>query len=177
MDEAEQVESYSSAAAARHLDAIDSTFVEHLLRLLPPDHRLAAGAFRGLDVGAGPAQIPIKILRRLPGLKMVALDRSRNMLVSARRNAQQAGVSDRLTLLVGDGHSLPFPDGFFSMVLSNSVLHHARAPVELLRELFRVAAPMAPVLVRDLRRPSRPFLRWHLWRHGRHYQGLMATVR
>jgi len=62
------------------------------------------------------------------------------------------------------------------MVICNSMLHHARSPAELLRELFRVAAPGAPVLVRDLRRPARPLLRWHLWRHGRCYEGLMRQL-
>ena len=208
MDDTEEVESYASAAAARHLDAIDNTFVEHLLRLLPNEpaterndidmsfrrHRetlvqktrnrdlggqgtQALSNFeRALDVGTGPAQIPIKILLRIPRLRFIGLDRSRAMLASARRNAEQAGVSDRLSLLAGDGHSLPFPDHAFAMVICNSVLHHAREPVELLRELFRVAAPGAPVLLRDLRRPSRPFLSWHLWRHGRRYDGLMRQL-
>jgi len=189
MDDTEEVESYASAAAARHLDAIDETFVEHLLRLLPQPERIQQqkssartegterSEFRwGLDVGTGPAQIPIKILLRIPRLRFIGLDRSRAMLASARRNAEQAGVSDRLSLLAGDGHSLPFPDHAFAMVICNSVLHHAREPVELLRELFRVAAPGAPVLLRDLRRPSRPFLRWHLWRHGRRYDGLMRQL-
>jgi len=201
MDEAEQVESYSSAAAARHLDAIDNTFVEHLLRLLPQELATEAQRHReilvqktsnldlelrgigthsssawGLDVGTGPGQIPVKILTRLSGLKMIGLDRSPAMLACARRNAEQAGVSDRLALLVGDGHSLPFPDHTFALVICNSVLHHARAPVELLREIFRVADGSAPVLIRDLRRPSRPFLRWHLWRHGRHYDGWMRRL-
>ena len=40
MDDSDEVESYASAAAARHLDAIDNTFVEHVLRLLP--HGIAA---------------------------------------------------------------------------------------------------------------------------------------
>lgn len=169
MDEADEVESYSSAAAQHHLDAIDNTFVAHLFRLLPKDCKLAWG----LDVGTGPGQIPIKILQRLPGLEMVGLDRSQEMLACARQDAERAGVADRLRLLVGDGHSLPFPERTFSLVLCNSVLHHAREPVQLLRELFRVAAPSAAILLRDLRRPWRPFLRWHLWRHGRHYHGPM----
>ncbi len=176
MDEAEQVESYSSAATARHLDAIDNTFVEHLLRLFVTQGRAPGALAWGLDVGTGPAQIPIKVLAKVPGLKLIGLDRSQNMLARARRNAERAGVADRLTLSTGDGHSLPFPDGAFSVVLCNSMLHHARQPVQLLREMARVAAPGAAVLLRDLRRPLRPFLGWHLWRHGRRYRGLMREL-
>ena len=176
MDEAEQVESYSSAAAARHLDAIDNTFVDHLLRLLPRGAPASRGAAWGLDIGTGPAQIPIKILGKIPEMRMVGIDRSRNMLARARANALRAGVSDRLALVAADAASLPFPDGVFSTVLSNSVLHHAREPAGLLREMVRVATMEAPLLLRDLRRPSRLGLRWHLWRHGRHYRGLMRKL-
>ncbi|MBI4460240.1 MAG: class I SAM-dependent methyltransferase [Acidobacteria bacterium] len=175
MNEAAEVQSYSSAAAAAHLEAIDDTFVEHLLRLLPK--REAGNDFRwGLDVGTGPAQIPIKILRKIPSLKMIGLERSPAMLATARRNAQRDGVGNRILLLRADAHSMPFRDGVFSMVVCNSVLHHVREPLRLLQEIFRVAAPDAPVLLRDLRRPPRPLLRWHLWRHGRHYHGLMRRL-
>lgn len=176
MDSPEEIESYSSAAAAQHLEAIDDTFVEHLFRLLAPQNPSAADPIRALDVGCGPAQIPVKILRRLPNAWFVALDRFPNMLACARRNAVRAGVSERLSLVRADGHILPFPDQTFSIVLCNSVLHHARDPVELLREIFRVTSPAAAILVRDLRRPSRMVLRWHLWRHGRRYSGPMRRL-
>ncbi len=176
MDDPAEVASYSSAAAERHLDAIDDTFVEHLSRLLGGALPSEIASGWGLDVGAGPAQIPIKILTRFPALRMIALDRSPNMLACARQNAVRAGVSDRLALLRSDGHRLPFADGAFAFVLCNSLLHHAHDPVGLLRELFRVAAPGAAVLVRDLRRPARPLLLWHQWRHGRQYRGRMREL-
>jgi SAM-dependent methyltransferase len=184
MDDAGEVESYNSGAATRHLDRIDSTFVEHLLRLLPTIHPASVHTPASstsvpawaLDVGTGPGQIPVKILSRLPNLRFIGLDRSPNMLAQARNNAESAGVAGRFCCLVGDGHSLSFPDHSFDLVISNSVLHHARSPVNLLREIFRVAAPGAPVLIRDLRRPARPLLAWHLWRHGRYYSGLMRQL-
>ncbi|HWP84344.1 MAG TPA: class I SAM-dependent methyltransferase [Terriglobia bacterium] len=176
MDAAGEVASYNAAAAEQHLDAIDETFVEHLLRLLPPTLRSACVPFWALDVGSGPAQIPIKLLRRLPAARFVGLDRYPNMLSCARENAVRAGVADRLLLLRADGQRLPFGDAAFPVVICNSVLHHAREPLQLLRELFRVAAPGGAVLVRDLRRPPRLLLRWHLWRHGRRYRGEMRRL-
>jgi ubiquinone/menaquinone biosynthesis C-methylase UbiE len=189
MDDAGEVESYNSGAATRHLEAIDNTFVEHLLRLLPQLGQMGQrNSFAGdagvakcaspwaLDVGTGPGQIPIRVLSRAPNLRFVGVDRSANMLRQARDNAAAAGVADRLACLLGDGCNLPFPDHRFGVVICNSVLHHARDPVALLREVFRVAARDGAVLVRDLRRPSRPLLQWHLWRHGRHYGGLMRQL-
>jgi ubiquinone/menaquinone biosynthesis C-methylase UbiE len=172
MNDAGEVESYSSAAAARHLKAIDGTFVQHALRLIHP-----SGAGWGLDVGTGPAEIPIQLLRRLPSLRIIGVDRSANMLARARQNAAAAGVRGRFFTVRADAHALPFRDGVFSMVLSNSVLHHARDPVALLREMNRVAAPDGALLLRDLRRPSFALLLpWHLWRHGRHYHGTMRRL-
>ena len=176
MDSAEEVQSYSSAAAEQHLADIDNTFVEHLLRLLPWESLPLEHPAWALDIGSGPAQIPVMILRRAPGIRIVALDRFPNMLACARQNAEQAGVSERLTLIRADGHVLPFPDHAFSIVTCNSVLHHAADPVQLLREIFRVATPGGAVLVRDLRRPARPLLAYHLWRHGRHYSGPMRRL-
>jgi len=175
MDESGDVESYHSAAAARHLSRIDDTFVEHLLGLLPGSGS-RGGSLWGLDIGTGPAQIPVKVLERVPGMKIIGIDRSPNMLACARRNAEQAGVSGKLLLLAGDGHELPFPDGRFAVVLCNSMLHHARDPLRLLREVARVASPGAALLLRDLRRPARGLLQWHLWRHGRHYRGRMREL-
>ena len=91
MDESEEVESYGSASTERHLDSIDNTFVQHLLRLLPADRKPAWG----LDVGTGPGQIPIKILRLLPGLTMAGLDRSPKMLANAPRHPGRAGGPSR----------------------------------------------------------------------------------
>ena len=179
MDEATEVSSYSSAAQENHLNSIDETFVDHLLRLLPTNACWTSGW--ALDVGTGPAQIPIKILTRLRKMEVgkmrfVGLDSSANMLATAKQNAARVGVSKWLSLVRSDGLTLPFADGQFSVVISNSVLHHARDPIQYFRELFRVASPDAAVLVRDLRRPSRPLLGWHLWRHGRRYHGEMRRL-
>jgi ubiquinone/menaquinone biosynthesis C-methylase UbiE len=176
MNDQQEVESYTSAAAARHLDAIDNTFVDHALRLLGDAAHSPGAPECALDIGTGPAQIPLKLLRRMGDLTVVGLDRSRTMLEQARRDSIAAGVSDRLLLALADGHLLPFPDSCFSLVLCNSALHHVRSPVGLLREAARVARPGAPLLIRDLRRPSRFLLRFHLWKHGRHYSGLMRTL-
>jgi ubiquinone/menaquinone biosynthesis C-methylase UbiE len=173
MDSCDEVQVYNNAAAQAHLNRIDDSFVTHLMKLLasastPPG--------QGLDIGCGPAQIPVKILQRLPRLRMVALDGAPNMLRCAGDNARTAAVTDRLRLVQGDGKCLPFADGRFSVITCNSVLHHAHDPVALLQEIQRVAAPGAAILLRDLRRPAFPLQRLHLWRHGRKYHGLMREL-
>jgi ubiquinone/menaquinone biosynthesis C-methylase UbiE len=176
MDDPNEVKSYGLAAAQRHLELIDSSFVRHLLRLLPHGGPSPDRTVWGLDIGTGPGQIPVMLLLKIPWMKIVAVDRSVNMLQCARRNARRAGVSSRLVLIRADANQLPFPIGCFDFGLCNSVLHHARDPVKLLRELDRSVPPEGGILLRDLRRPARPWFRYHLWRHGHSYSGLMRKL-
>ncbi|MBZ5516787.1 MAG: class I SAM-dependent methyltransferase [Acidobacteriia bacterium] len=169
MHDAEDVDAYASAAAQAYLDAIDNTLVEHVLSL-----GRASGWL--LDLGTGPGQIPLKIARRLPGLRVVGVDCSLNMIRAARRAAAEQGLEARSFFLVGDGNRLCFPDGFFDVVLSNSVLHHLADPVTVINEMTRVAKPDGLVLARDLRRPGRLTFPFHVGWYGRHYSGLMKKL-
>jgi ubiquinone/menaquinone biosynthesis C-methylase UbiE len=169
MGDADEVEAYASAAAQAHLDAIDNTLVDQVLSL-------GLGKGRLLDIGTGPGGIPLKTVRRTPGFRAVGVDYSRNMILAAQRAAAEQGLAERLTFLVGDANRLPFPDASFDFVLSNSVLHHLATPLALLNEMARVARPDGVVLLRDLRRPSRPAFPFHVRWHGRHYSGLMYKL-
>lgn len=53
------------------------------------------------DLGAGDGKIPIEAARRY-GARAVGIEFNPNMAALARRNAQQAGVSDRVTIITGD---------------------------------------------------------------------------
>lgn len=169
MDTAGEAEAYASAAAAAYLDRMDDTFVEYFFRLAPPRGRV-------LDVGTGPGQIPSKIVRRNPGLCLVGVDLSDSMLARARQDAKAAGSEGLLQFQKADAQKLPFGDGAFDMAISNSLLHHLRDPVAALREMKRVLKSGGPLLVRDLRRPSRWWYPWQVRIFGRHYDGLMRKL-
>ena len=180
MDDSSEVQAYSSAAADAYLSKIDDSFVEHALRLIGP------GPGCALDIGCGPGQISMKLSIRLPGWKLIGLDRSLTMIARARE-AQDSRVKalasrgvrvsvEGLHFLAGDAGSLPFRDSSFDLVLCNSVLHHLADPARLFAEIRRVAKPGAAILVRDLRRPSRIGFPFHVRWHGRHYQGLMYKL-
>lgn len=53
------------------------------------------------DLGAGDGKIPIEAARRY-GARAVGIEYNPDMAELARRNAQQAGVSDRVTIVTGD---------------------------------------------------------------------------
>jgi ubiquinone/menaquinone biosynthesis C-methylase UbiE len=173
MDDAGEVEAYSSAAAQAHLNAVDDTLVEHALRLLGGRER-----GRALDIGTGPGQIVVKLARRLTRWKFVGVDRSPRMIAQARENLAAAGgeLAGRVEFQVADGNRLPFPDHSFDLVLCNSVLHHLAEPQKLLSEMARLVTPGGAVLLRDLRRPGRIAYPLHVRWHGRHYSGVMQQL-
>src|SRR3990172_5198096 len=49
-----------------------------------------------LDLGAGTAQIPIELCRRVPNLRVVAVDAAESMLAVARANVKVAGFTERI---------------------------------------------------------------------------------
>ena len=107
-----------------------------------------------LDVGTGTAQIPIELCRQHPMLRIVAIDASAAMLRLAQVNINQAGLTDRIRVQLVDAKRLPFRDGEFAAVVSNSIVHHIPEPRSVLAEIVRVAMPGGGIFVRDLLRPE-----------------------
>jgi ubiquinone/menaquinone biosynthesis C-methylase UbiE len=176
MDDAREVQAYSSAAAQRHLDQIDDTFVAHALRLVQNVEKGTA-----LDIGTGPGQIVLKFASRLPSWSITGVDRSPAMIAQARANlagacATDPGVPARVEFQVADGNRLAFADASFDFVMCNSVLHHLARPQNLLAEIARLAKPDGAILLRDLRRPSFLAFPLHVRWHGRRYEGLMYEL-
>jgi ubiquinone/menaquinone biosynthesis C-methylase UbiE len=128
-------------------DEVNRNFVSDLL---------AAGAELDeiLDLGAGTAQIPIEICRQTETPRVLAVDLSLFMLDIARLNVEVAGFNQRIMLDLVDAKRLPYEDGRFSAVVSNSIVHHIPAPEGVLREAVRVTAPGGLLFFRDLRRPE-----------------------
>jgi len=205
MDDSDEVEAYTSAAAQAYLDKIDDTFVEHAVRLVA-----GCATGRALDIGTGPGQIVLKLARRLPGWQFIGVDRSPNMIRQARATLADSGKhvgappaaplggvprpaiagsgqpspvsthvgsgAARVQFFVADGSCLPFADADFDLVTCNSVLHHLARPQGLFAEVARLAKPGGAILIRDLRRPSRLAYPLHVRWHGRHYSGLMYKL-
>jgi ubiquinone/menaquinone biosynthesis C-methylase UbiE len=117
---------------------------------------LAAGLGEGeiLDLGAGTGLIPIELCRQSPSARVLAIDLSANMLAVARRNVDNTGLADRIRLQQVDGKRLPYGDGRFATVMSNSIVHHIPDPRNVLAEAWRVAAPGGLLFFRDLFRPE-----------------------
>jgi ubiquinone/menaquinone biosynthesis C-methylase UbiE len=100
---------------------------------------------RVLDVGCGTGGWLIALAKTLPSSAMlVGVDVSQTFVLYARRQAEAAGVSDRVEFHVMDAlRALEFPPGFFDLVTHRFGLSWVRSwewP-KLLQEYQRVARP------------------------------------
>src|SRR6185436_20456875 len=74
-----------------------------------------------LDIGAGAGLLGIYVAKRLPEARVVLVDSNARAAGCAKRNAERAGVADRVEVLVrADVEDVPVPErGGFSLCVTN----------------------------------------------------------
>jgi len=118
---------------------------------------LVAAGFQGgdvLDLGTGTALIPIEIIRRGFECRIMAADAAIAMLERARLNLEVAGMTQKIQLSHCDAKAMPYADGMFQWVISNSIIHHIPQPLQVLNESWRVTGSGGWLFFRDLLRPE-----------------------
>ena len=135
---------------AREYDAMDHSgpnqaFCDRLVELR------ANG--RVLDIGCGPGQVALLIAERIAESEVVGIDLAQHMLDVAERHRAKSKVAERVSFELADAKGLPYPDGSFDVVCSNTILHHIPDPQPFLAEAWRVLKPRGALLIRDLFRP------------------------
>jgi ubiquinone/menaquinone biosynthesis C-methylase UbiE len=140
-----------SLAEAIAYDAMDFTEVNDAFT----QAAIAIGPMRGLilDAGTGTARIPITICKQRPQWQIIGIDLAKSMLELGDRNIQQAGLANQIQLECVDAKQMPYPNCYFDMVISNSIVHHLSDPMPFFLELQRVLKPNGGIFLRDLTRP------------------------
>jgi ubiquinone/menaquinone biosynthesis C-methylase UbiE len=144
MDDALEVRAYREADFTR----VNKLCARRVLRALP------SRSGHALDLGTGPAEIPVFFCQMAPGWRVTAVDASTNMLKAAAVNLKKHDLSHRIRLLHGDAKALKGVRRRFDAIFSNSLLHHLDDPVPFWREVRRLASPRAAIVVQDLFRPT-----------------------
>lgn len=143
MDTSEEAIEYD----AMDFTAVNTAFAQRTSELGPQSGLV-------LDAGTGTARIPILICQKCPQLQIIASDLSKNMLLIASKNVEQAGLQKQISLELADSKQLPYQDGQFDIVISNSIVHHLPDPLPFFLEIKRVLKPNGAIFIRDLLRPT-----------------------
>jgi demethylmenaquinone methyltransferase / 2-methoxy-6-polyprenyl-1,4-benzoquinol methylase len=123
---------------------------------------------RVLDVCAGTNAIGIALLKREPTLEVHAIDRSAEMQDIGQKNAQSLGF--KIHSVIGDVHTLPFPDHHFDVVTLQFASRHLRVR-QVFKEIHRVLKVGGRFYHCDMLRPNSRivgavyyvYLRFVLW--------------
>jgi arsenite methyltransferase len=113
-----------------------------------------------LDVGCGRGAVLIEAAQQLPNGSATGLDlwrsvdQSGNNEQATRRNAEHAGVSDRVQLHTADMTKMPFENDSFDAVVSSIAIHNISSRderVAAISEIVRVLRPGGRIVIADLR--------------------------
>lgn len=123
----------SSWGVTKHLGGRKAT--ERLVELcaITPDSKV-------LEVGCG-VGITACYLASKVGCSLTSVDLSGQMVAWAKKRAEREGLADRITFRVADAQDLPFSDGGFDVVISESVTAFASDKRAAVREYLRVLKP------------------------------------
>jgi demethylmenaquinone methyltransferase/2-methoxy-6-polyprenyl-1,4-benzoquinol methylase len=127
------------------------------------DHILPFSPARVLDVASGTAGVAIELARRSAGCNVVGLDLTEQMLRRGQRNVDDAGLSTRIGLAVGQAERLPFPDASFDAMTFTYLLRYVADPQATLHELARVVRPGGAVASLEFNVPPSRFWRGWWW--------------
>jgi len=149
-------EAQAAAYAAADFSAPNAAFVDHVARVtaqVTPGRQALTG--QALDLGCGPADIPIRLARAYPRLRIDALDGAEHMLAHARQAlvAEPPDVAARVRLRSARLPDPGLPSRAYDFIFSNSLLHHLHAPQVLWQTVRDAARSGATVVVMDLLRP------------------------
>jgi ubiquinone/menaquinone biosynthesis C-methylase UbiE len=93
-----------------------------------------------IDAGCGPGHLALA-LASISGFTIDALDMSQDMLACAKKNIQNAGMSERIHPVHGDVHALSYDDCSVDLVISRGSVFFWEAPDRAFAEIYRVLKP------------------------------------
>jgi ubiquinone/menaquinone biosynthesis C-methylase UbiE len=84
-----------------------------------------------------------------PAGRVIGVDMTPEMLAKARRNVEEAGLTN-IEFREGYLESLPVPDGWADVVISNGVLNLVPGKAQALTEMYRVLKPGGRLQIADI---------------------------
>jgi SAM-dependent methyltransferase len=144
MDDPDQAQAYAQTDFSEE----NQYFIDEFCRRFP---KFLSGHV--VDLGCGPADIPIRLVRALPACTVVGIDASLPMIQLGEKAVAAAQLRDRVRLCCEPIQRVCLPEPT-DAAISNSLLHHLSDSMDFWAAITRLAKPAAPVLIMDLLRPQ-----------------------
>ncbi len=107
-----------------------------------------------LDVAAGTADFSILAENMLHPEKIIGVDISKEMLQIGRQKVNKAGLSEKISLQLGDSEALPFATGTFDAVTAAFGVRNFEQLGTGLAEMCRVLRPGGKVVILEFSSPT-----------------------
>src|SRR5262245_61772486 len=108
---------------------------QHYIETLIQSQNIPSGS-RILDVGCGPGELIVSLLRK--DYDLWGVDISRGMIEEAVRTIRNSGFPEWNQASVGDIEKLNFNDNFFDVVVASGVIEYQKDDEKALAEMNRV---------------------------------------
>jgi ubiquinone/menaquinone biosynthesis C-methylase UbiE len=122
-------------------------FAKRIVRSLAPLERDSTI----VDLGTGPGILSIELNKLLPQAKIIGVDLSSDMLEIAKKNAEEAGMSNYETRL-GRAEEIPIESNSVDLVVTQSSFHEWEDQRKGLSESFRILKPGGSLILKDYNR-------------------------
>ena len=140
----------AAAHAAADFAEPHNMFVEKFREIFPEVRVIG----KVLDLGCGPADVSIRFAKAYPDCLIDGVDGAKAMLQEGTRQLKRENLADRIRLIQGLIPDIKVPEKQYSVIISNSLLHHLHDPAVLWRCIKNYSQDRTIIFVMDLMRPQ-----------------------
>lgn len=168
-DYVERVRSYYDRSNSAYLKYIGNTFQAGLLNTGQNKEALSTAsnlylatqagiqpADHILDAGCGVCGPSIDIACHVEGVTIDAITISPMQAKTAKKRIEEAQLSNRITLHLGDYHQLPFPDEQFDVAIFLESAGYSYNQRQLFTEVYRLLRPGGKLYIKDIFKDEGP---------------------
>ncbi len=140
--------------------------------------RVSATPCRNIvDLATGTADQLISVAGRCPNMRSaVGLDRSGEMLDLGRRKVRKLGLDQRISLVHGDGLSLPFMNNSADAVTITFGIRNLTDTTAALKEMIRILSPGGKAVILEFSMPRNALFRAVYLAYFRHVLPFVGSL-